>query len=177
MSGYMGPKLWVARSPSTPAPNRGSSACAPRSGHDLALSSGATAGEGKSGVMWAQCHGMLALWALGRPWRAARRGWAWAAGFGSGSDLILWIVCLLSQSRAGGGNYSSKNATSCLFAEQPRSTVVLAWLYNLAWFHPRLLRNAVFKFSAVALILLGFMCLWLLFLDLVLEDGGSTKPV
>lgn len=64
--------------------------------------------------------------------------------------------------------------------EQPRSAVVLVQLYNLAQFHPRLRSNRAFKFSKVALILLG--------LDLhdydsllfdrvftVLED--STKPM
>lgn len=123
---------------------------------------------------------MLALWSLSWLWHMATCGWAWAAGSGCRSNLILWIACLFSQSRAGGGNYSSKNPTSCLVTEQPRSAVVLVQLYNLAQFHPRLRSNRAFKFSKVALILLG--------LDLhdydsllfdrvftVLED--STKPM
>lgn len=78
---------------------------------------------------------------------------------------LQWIVSLLSQSRAGGGSYSSKNRTCCLVAEQPGSAMVLVWLYNLAQFHPRLPRNTMFKFSEVALILLGLKCLCFLFLD------------
>lgn len=58
--------------------------------------------------------------------------------------------------------------------------MVLVWLYNSAQFHPRLPRNTMFKFSEVALILLGLTCLWFLLLDLVLavlEDRGSNKPL
>lgn len=38
VSGCIRPELWVARSPSTPAPDCGSSACAPCYSHDPALS-------------------------------------------------------------------------------------------------------------------------------------------
>lgn len=125
-------------------------------GHDLALSWKFWSYSRKSNFVWAQCSGRLALWSLCRLWYMARHGWARTAGFGSASNFILWIAHLFSQGRAGRGNYSSKTPVSCLVTEQPWSTVVLVYLYNLAQLHPRLLRNTVFEFSEVALILLGW---------------------